>query len=48
MQSIVIALIAIAAIIVNVSSQGGANTGIAAITIILLVISAILMELQKR
>ena len=48
MQSIVIALIAIAAIIVNVPSKGGANTGIAAIIIILLVISAILMELQKR
>jgi hypothetical protein len=48
MPSIVIALIAIAAIIANVSSQGGANTGIAAIITILLVIGAILMEQQKR
>ena len=47
MQSIVIALVVIAAIIVNVSSKGGADTAIAAITIILLVGSAILMELQR-
>lgn len=47
MQSIVIALVVIAAIIVNVSPKGGADMAIAAITIILLAGSAILMELQR-
>jgi hypothetical protein len=47
MQWIVIVLIAIAAIVVNVSSQGGANPAIATIIVILLAISAVLTELQR-
>ena len=46
-QLLLIMLLAITAIIVNVSPGGCTNVAIAIITIILLAASATLMELQK-